>query len=46
VIGDIVFFKQQQDRVENFENASKNLNSKNKNILADILQKKLESNEM
>lgn len=46
VIGDIVFFKQQQDRLEKFENVSKNLNSKNKKILADILQRKLESNEM
>lgn len=46
VIGDIVFFKQQQERVKKFENASKNLNSENKLILADILQKKLESSDM
>lgn len=46
VIGDIVFFLQQQERVKKFENASKNLNSKNKLILADILQKKLESADM
>ena len=46
VIGDIVFFNQQQERVKKFENASKNLNSENKLILADILQKKLESTDM
>jgi len=46
VIGDIVFFKQQQERVRKFENASKNLNPENKLVLADILQKKLESADM
>lgn len=46
VIGDIVFFKQQQERVKKFENASKNLNPENKLILADILRKKLESADM
>ena len=46
VIGDIVFFKQQQERINKFENASKNLNSKNKLVLAKILKQKLESEEM
>jgi len=46
VIGDIVFFKQQQDRINKFENASKNLNSGNKLVLAKILKQKLESEEM
>jgi hypothetical protein len=43
VIADIVFFKQQQERVKNYENASQNLNSENKLILANILQKKHKS---
>jgi Asp-tRNA(Asn)/Glu-tRNA(Gln) amidotransferase C subunit len=46
VIGDIVFFKQQQERIDKFENASKNLNSGNKLVLAKILKQKLESEEM
>lgn len=46
VIGDIVFFIQQQDRINKFENASKNLNSGNKLVLAKILKQKLESEEM
>ena len=46
VIGDIVFFKQQQDRITKYENASKNLNSENKLALAKILKQKLESEEM
>ena len=46
VIGDIVFFVQQQDRVNKYENASKNLNSENKLALAKILKQKLESEEM
>ena len=46
VIGDIVFFKQQQERIKKFENASKNLNSGNKLVLAKILKQKLESEEM
>ena len=46
VIGDIVFFRQQQERVQKFENASKALNSENKLILAEILQKKLQSADM
>jgi len=45
VIGDIVFFKQQQDRINKFENASKNLSSENKLVLAKILKQKLESEE-
>ena len=46
VMGDIVFFKQQQDRINKFENASKNLNSENKVFLSKILKQKLESKEM
>jgi len=46
VIGDIVFFKQQQERINKFENASKNLNSGNKLVLSKILKQKLESAEM
>jgi len=46
VIGDIVFFKQQQERINKFENASKNLNSENKLVIAKILKKQLESEEM
>lgn len=46
VIGDIVFFKQQQDRINRYENASKNLNPENKLIVAKILQRQLESEEM
>jgi len=45
VIGDIVFFKQQQERINKFENASKNLSSENKLALAKILNQKLESEE-
>jgi hypothetical protein len=46
VIADIVFFKQQQGRINNFENASKNLSSDDKLFVADILKRKLESDEM
>jgi hypothetical protein len=46
VIGDIVFFKQQQERINKFENASKNLNPANKLALAKILNQKLESEEV
>jgi hypothetical protein len=46
VMGDIVFFKQQQARINKFENASKNLTSENKLVLAKILEQKLESKEM
>ena len=46
VIGDIVFFKQQQERINKFENASKNLTSANKLALAKILKQKLESEKM
>jgi len=45
IIGDIVFFTQQQDRINKYENASKNLNSENKLALAKILKQKLESEE-
>jgi hypothetical protein len=45
VIGDIVFFKQQQDRINKYENASKNLSPENKLALAKILKQKLESEE-
>ena len=43
VIGDIIFFKRQQERLKNFENASKNLNPANKVTLANILKRKLQS---
>ena len=46
IMGDIVFFKQQQDRINKFENASKNLNSENKVVLSKILKQKLQSKEM
>ena len=46
VMGDIVFFKQQQERVKKFENASKNLNPENKHTVAKILKKMLESDQM
>jgi hypothetical protein len=46
VIGDIVFFQQQRERVNKFENASKNLDSNNKKFLASLLQRKLESDEV
>ena len=46
VAGDIIFFKQQQDRIEKFENASKDLNAGNKAVLANILNQKLESDQM
>jgi len=46
VIGDIVFFKQQQDRITKYENASKDLNPANKLVLAKILTKQLQSEEM
>lgn len=43
VIGDIVYFMMQKERIERFESASKDLNSNNKAILADILTRKLSS---
>lgn len=45
VIGDIVYFKQQQERINKFENATKDLNSENKLILANILRQKLASDQ-
>ena len=46
VMGDIVFFKQQQERINKFDGASKNLNSENKLIVAKILKQKLESDQV
>jgi hypothetical protein len=46
VIGDLIFFRQQMDRVKKFETASKNLNSQNKLVLSKILQEKLGSADM
>lgn len=46
VIGDIIFFKQQQERINKFDNASKSLNSENKLIVAKILKQKLESDQI
>ena len=46
VAGDIIFFKQQQERVEKFENAAKDLNSDGKVVLANILKQKLESDQI
>lgn len=45
VIGDIIYFKQQEERITNFENASKDLNSDNKLIVANILKQKLASDQ-
>ena len=45
VIGDIIYFKQQQERIANFESASKDLDSDNKLIIADILKQKLASDQ-
>ena len=45
VIGDIIYFKQQEERITNFENASKDLNSDNKLIIANILKQKLASDQ-
>jgi hypothetical protein len=46
VMGDIIFFKQQQERISNFENASKKLDSDSKLAVAKILKQKLDSDEM
>ena len=46
VMGDIVFFKEQQERVNRFDNASKDLNSENKLTVAKILKQKLASDQM
>jgi hypothetical protein len=46
VIGDIIFFKQQQERINKFDNASKSLNSENKLTVAKILKQKLESDQI
>lgn len=45
VIGDIIYFKQQEERIANFENASKDLDSDNKLIIANILKQKLASDQ-
>ena len=45
VLGDIIYFKQQEERITNFENASKDLDSDNKFIIADILKQKLASDQ-
>ena len=46
VTGDIIFFKQQQERISKFEKALKNLDAKNKLTVAKILKQKLDSDEM
>jgi len=46
VMGDIIFFKQQQERINKFENALKNIDSKNKLTVAKILNQKLDSDQM
>ena len=46
VVGDIIFFKQQQERIDKFENASKDLSAASKLTIARILKQKLESDEM
>ena len=46
VMGDIVFFKEQQERVNRFDNTSKDLNSENKLTVAKILKQKLASDQM
>ena len=46
VMGDIVFFKEQQERVNRFDNASKDLNTENKLTVAKILKQKLASDQM
>ena len=46
VIGDVIFFQQQQDRLSKFEKASRNLDTNNKLFLARLLQRKLESDEV
>ena len=46
VMADIVFFKQQQERINKFDNTSQNLNSENKLVVAKILKQKLESDQM
>lgn len=46
VIADIVFFKQEKERILNFENASKVLTTENKIVLANILNEKFLSDQM
>ena len=46
VMGDIIFFKQQQERINRFEKASKHLNPENKRTVARVLRQKLESDRM
>ena len=45
VIGDIIYFKQQQERISKFENATKDLHSENKLILANIIRQKIASDQ-
>lgn len=46
VISDILYFKEQELRVREFEEASENLSARDKTFLANILQQKLESARM
>lgn len=46
VIGDIVYFKQQEERIKNFERATQRLYSEDKRAIAEILKRKLHSDQM
>ncbi len=43
VISDLVFYKQQEDRIEHFREATERLRSGDKQVLADLLTRKLDS---
>jgi hypothetical protein len=46
VSGDIVFYRQQEERVQSFQNATKELTRDDKRILASLLAEKLNSREV
>ena len=46
VSGDIVFYRQQEERIRSFQNVTKSLTREDKRTLADILAQKLSSEQV
>jgi hypothetical protein len=46
VSGDIVFYRQQEERIRSFQNATKSLTREDKRTLAHILAQKLSSEQV
>jgi hypothetical protein len=46
VAGDIVFYRQEEERIRSFQNATRSLTREDKRMLADILEQKLSSEQI